>query len=170
MPALLELCRNIPPGIALDLACGTGRHAKALARCGWRVTALDVSEVAIENLRRMAAAGGLAIEARVQDLEDAEFQLEPDAYDLVCDCLYLQRSLFARIRRAVRPGGIFFGAIPMVDAEPGLRPMNPDYLIDPGELAAEFQHWRILQYSESRPRPGSRLIAQLTAQRPEACK
>jgi SAM-dependent methyltransferase len=166
LPGLLDACCNIPPGIALDLACGTGRHAKALARCGWRVIALDVSEVAIGNLRRVAAADGLAIEARVQDLEDPEFRMESDAYDLVCDCLYLQRSLFAEIRRAVRPGGIFFAALPLVDTEPGVRPMNPDYLVNSGELAAEFKNWRIMQYSEMRSRPGARMIAQLTAQRP----
>ena len=170
LPALLEVCRKIAPGTALDLACGTGRHAKALARCGWRVMALDISEVAIENLTRVASASGLAIDARVQDLEQPEFQLEPDGYDLVCDSFYLQRGLFAGIRRAVRPGGIFFAAIPMVDVEPGLRPINPDYLVRSGELTAAFQDWRILHYSESRLRPGSRMIAQLTAQRPGACK
>jgi len=169
LPALFDACGKIPPGLALDLACGAGRHAKALARLGWRVIALDVSEVAIENLRGVAEASGLTIDARVQDLEHPDFRLDPDAYDLVCDCLYLQRNLFAQIRLAVRPGGIFFAALPMVDLEPDVRPINSDYLAAPGELIAEFRDWRILQYSEARSKSGSRLIAQLTAQRPDAC-
>ncbi|MFV2196865.1 class I SAM-dependent methyltransferase [Nocardiopsis sp. LOL_012] len=45
---------DLPPGHALDLGCGEGGDALWLARRGWRVTAVDVSRVA---LRRAAAAG-----------------------------------------------------------------------------------------------------------------
>lgn len=166
LPGLLAACRDIPPGVALDVACGTGRHAKALAALGWRVVALDASAVAIEALRRVALEQGLAIDARVEDLEDPAFQLQADSYDLICDCFYLQRSLFGQIRRAVKPGGIFFAALPMVDAAPGIAPMNPDFLVNPGELAREFGDWEIVQYCETRSRPDARMVAQLTARRP----
>jgi SAM-dependent methyltransferase len=166
LPGVLEACRGIPPGIALDVACGTGRHAKALAALGWRVVALDASSVAIEALRRIAAEQALAIDARVQDLEDCAFRLEADSYDLICDCFYLQRSLFGQIRQAVRPGGIFFAALPMVDSAPGIASMNPEFLVRPGELAREFADWEIVQYSEARSRPDARMVAQLTARRP----
>ncbi len=49
------------PGVALDLACGLGRHAWFLARQGWQVTAVDSSEVAISKLRDAARATGLAM-------------------------------------------------------------------------------------------------------------
>lgn len=38
-------------GTAIDLACGDGRHARWLAAHGWDVTAVDFSEVAIEQAR-----------------------------------------------------------------------------------------------------------------------
>ena len=38
-------------GTAVDLACGDGRHARWLAAHGWRVQAVDFSEVAIEQAR-----------------------------------------------------------------------------------------------------------------------
>ena len=45
---------DLPPGRALDLACGEGRNARWLAQQGWQVTALDFSPVAIEKGRRLA--------------------------------------------------------------------------------------------------------------------
>ncbi|MCC3761794.1 methyltransferase domain-containing protein [Glycomyces sp. TRM65418] len=45
---------DLPPGRALDVGCGEGGDAIWLARRGWRVTAVDLSQVA---LRRAAAAG-----------------------------------------------------------------------------------------------------------------
>jgi len=45
---------DLPPGRALDLACGEGRNARWLAGLGWQVTALDFSPVAIEKGRRLA--------------------------------------------------------------------------------------------------------------------
>jgi len=45
---------DLPPGRALDLACGEGRNARWLAGLGWQVTAMDFSPVAIEKGRRLA--------------------------------------------------------------------------------------------------------------------
>ncbi|MEV0221043.1 class I SAM-dependent methyltransferase [Streptomyces sp. NPDC050704] len=44
---------DLPPGQALDVGCGEGADAVWLARCGWQVTAVDISEVA---LRRASTA------------------------------------------------------------------------------------------------------------------
>ena len=42
---------NNPPGDALDLACGAGRHSLYLANAGWHVTAVDASETALDLIR-----------------------------------------------------------------------------------------------------------------------
>lgn len=44
---------DLPPGRALDLACGEGRNALWLAARGWQVTALDFSAVALEKARAL---------------------------------------------------------------------------------------------------------------------
>lgn len=48
-----------PNAHILDIGCGRGRHARTLARRGYRVTGLDLSENAIEEARAEAAAEGL---------------------------------------------------------------------------------------------------------------
>jgi SAM-dependent methyltransferase len=42
-------CADLPPGRALDLACGEGRNAVWLAARGWHVTGVDFSAVALEK-------------------------------------------------------------------------------------------------------------------------
>ncbi len=49
--------------------------------------AVDGSALAIEILSERAAERKLAIDARVSDLERGEFEIEPEAYELICDCL-----------------------------------------------------------------------------------
>ena len=47
-------CADLPPGRAVDLACGEGRNALWLASRGWHVTAVDFSQVALDKGRRLA--------------------------------------------------------------------------------------------------------------------
>jgi SAM-dependent methyltransferase len=162
---LVSAVEHLPAGRALDLACGAGRHALFLARRGWRVTAVDSSREAIGLLREQAGPA-LSVDARVADLEAGEFRIEPDTFDLICDFCYLQRSLFSPIRAGIRPGGLFVAAIHMMDAAPEVKPMNPAYLLQPGELQAEFAEWEVLHYAEAKPEVHRRRIAELAARRP----
>lgn len=146
---LVRAVEKLAPGRALDIACGAGRHAVYLASRGWRVTAVDASRVGVELMQERARLRGVELDARVADLERGEFSVEADAYDLVCDFYYLQRDLFARLRAGVRAGGHFVAAIHMVDDAPDIRPMNPDFLLEPGELRAIFQGWQIEHYHET---------------------
>lgn len=57
---LTEVVANLPAGAALDLGCGNGGDALWLAGHGWRVTATDISTVAVERLTTLAGAHGLA--------------------------------------------------------------------------------------------------------------
>ena len=143
-PLLVEVADLLPPGHALDLACGPGRHALHLAKLGWRVTAVDASEVANRLLRERA--GSLPIEAIRADLERGEFRIAPEAYDLICDFFYLQRDLFPQIRAGLRPGGVFTGAIRLTGS----------FSLNSGELRAFFDGWKIVFYSET---DSARIIA-----------
>lgn len=166
-PLLLRAIETLPPGSALELACGAGRNAIALARRGWNVTAIDVSPVAIELLHERARNAKVEIDARVDDLESPDFRLPRNRYDLVCDFYFLARDLFPQMRRAVRPGGRFVGSIHLIDDAPGIKPMNPAYLLEAGELRRQFRRWEILFDREGKPEDSDhdRLTADIIAVR-----
>lgn len=150
-PLLIRAVRARRPGVALELACGAGRNAIYLAKLGWRVTAVDVSRVAIDVLKDRSAAAGVEIDARVGDLESGSFPIAPNSYDLICDFYFLDRDLFPAIRRGIKPAGLFAGSIHLHDDSPDLKPMNPDYLLADGELRRYFSRWKILHYREGKP-------------------
>jgi SAM-dependent methyltransferase len=160
-PALINAVSDLRPGLALDLACGLGRNALYLASLGWKVTALDSSQVAIDSLPE-------SIEAHCVDLELPGFQPEPNIYDLICDCYYLQRDLFPKLRDALKPGGLFVAVIPIADDDPAIRPMNPDFLCRDGELRALFEEWEILHQYEGKPGGDTtkRRVSELVARKP----
>jgi SAM-dependent methyltransferase len=56
---LVEGAAALPPGSALDLGCGSGRHSIYLARHGWEVTGVDLVRDAVAAARRKAAAAGV---------------------------------------------------------------------------------------------------------------
>ena len=161
-PLLVEIAGRLEPGRALDVACGAGRNALHLAALGWDVTAVDASAAGIALLRKRAA--GLAVDARVADLERGEFVPGREEYDLVCDFYYLQRDLFGKLKESVRPGGTFLGAI-FVRGDEGDGAHNPAFLLDPGELRAEFAGWKILYYSEAKEEEQARRAARIVARR-----
>ena len=167
MPLVAGIADGLIPARALDLACGPGRHALLLAARGWQETAVDASQVAIEILKKRARDLNIPVDARVADLETHQFEIEPDGFDLICDCYYLQRDLFPAIRAGVRPGGLAIATIHILDDSPGVQPMNPAYLLHPGELSGFFAGWRILHSREGKPADPShkRAVAEIVAQR-----
>jgi len=145
-PLLVQVAELVPPGRALDLACGAGRNARYLAQLGWQVTAIDSSPAALRQIS--------GVDAQLADLESPGFRIAPETYDLICDFHYLYRPLFPQIREGLRPGGTFAAAVHLLGSKTG--PGNPSFLLHPGELRAAFSDWKILYYSET---DEARLIA-----------
>lgn len=57
---LVEVAASLPPGRALDLGCGEGGDAVWLAEHGWQVTAVDISQTALDRAAADARARGVA--------------------------------------------------------------------------------------------------------------
>ncbi len=102
-PALLDALPTSGP--ALDLACGVGAQSLWMAARGLRVTALDVSPVAIEVTTEAARAAGLVVDATVWDTDAG---LPTEARDLamiVCQ-RYRAQDLYTDFVDRLRPGGV----------------------------------------------------------------
>jgi tellurite methyltransferase len=164
-PLVMNIAARMPPGRALDLACGAGRNALWLAEQGWSVTAVDGSATAIAMLREEAARRGLAIETAVADLAKREYTVEPDRWDLIVMSYYLQRDLFEPAKRGVRPGGVVIAIVHLI--EPGHE--NSPFRVQPGELRTYFEGWEILDSYEGHPREITHRyqVAEIAARRPE---
>jgi SAM-dependent methyltransferase len=91
-------------GVALDLACGLGRHALWLASRQWRVSGVDLSDVAIGKLSR--AAFELSVNLDLFRGDAAEYKFEPARFDLIVLFYHLDRSLFPKIVSALKPSGL----------------------------------------------------------------
>jgi SAM-dependent methyltransferase len=59
---LLAEVASLTPGRALDVGCGEGADAIWLARSGWTVTAIDISDVAVIRAREAAELAGAVVE------------------------------------------------------------------------------------------------------------
>lgn len=66
-------------GHALDVGCGPGRHAIPLARRGFHVTAIDVSDFHLARAAQAAAGAGVSIELVRADMR---VFARPDRFDL----------------------------------------------------------------------------------------
>ncbi|MFC8128343.1 class I SAM-dependent methyltransferase [Streptomyces sp. NPDC057302] len=80
--ALVRETEGLTPGSALDLGCGEGGDAIWLARQGWRVTATDISRVALGRAAEHAAQEGVAdrVDWQQHDLGESA---PAGSYDLV---------------------------------------------------------------------------------------
>ena len=135
-------------GDALDLACGSGRHALWLAQHGFRTTAVDRDAAAIQALNAEAAGRGLSIQGRVVDLEAGERFPEADSFDVIVVVHYLHRPLFPSLVNALRPGGVLvYETFTRAQAARG-RPTNPAFLLDRGELLTLVRPLEVLASRE----------------------
>ena len=111
-PELMEFIECHPPGLALDLGCGTGTNVVTLARHGWEATGVDFVGRAIRAARRKARQAGVDVDLRVGDVTKASTLAGP--YDLVLDmgCFHSlppegRRRYAANIERLLAPEGTY---------------------------------------------------------------
>lgn len=154
---LVEEVGALPPGRALDLACGAGRNAVWLAERGWRVTAVDFSEVALGMARALATSRGCDVQWVEHDV--VTWVPPARAYDLVC-VLYLQLPAAERavvMRRAadaVRAGGTLLvvghDLLNLTEGRGG--PSQADVLFTPEDIAREVDGLEVVKAERVRRR------------------
>lgn len=95
---------------ALAVADGEGRNSVWLAGLGLEVDAFDISSVAVDKARALAREAGVKVDYHVSDCD--AWGWSAGAYDVVVAIFIqfadpaLRSRLFARMRRALKPGGL----------------------------------------------------------------
>jgi tellurite methyltransferase len=155
--AFSEYIRPLFPhgGSALDLAGGAGRHSIWLAKQGWEVTLIDISEAGVEQARQNAGPLAARIHFVVDDLtgfkaSQTRFEagFEP-GFELVMAFFYLEREIFSEILKALRPGGLLlYKTHTVTQSKRAGGPMNPAHLLMPGELLKLAAGLRVLHCQE----------------------
>ena len=142
---LVRSVASLAPGTALDVGCGEGTDAIWLASAGWEVTAVDISNVALDRARTEDR------EQRVTWLRaDLSSWLPPvDSYDLVvAQFLHVPPSeralVFEGLTRAVRAGGtlLFCAHAPPSSGTTIDRPAIADLYFTPREVVKYLSHGR----------------------------
>ena len=166
-PFLRKHIHLLPKGRALDLATGEGRNAVFLARHGFDVDAVDISEVGLKKAKRLARALGAQIHTIQADLDG--YPIEKEGYDLICDFYFLDRRLIPKLKKGLKKGGRIICETYLIDHRDlaAQGPKQARYFLKHNELLRQFNDFRVLCYREGLFREGGRkkAIASLIAEK-----
>jgi len=129
-PWICRFAHLAPSGArVLDLACGSGRHARFFAGRGCDVLAVDRDAAALATMDGVAG-----IRTRAVDLEAGGWPLAGERFDAIVVANYLHRPLFPYLAAALADDGVFLYETFARGHEVYGRPSNPDFLLERGEL------------------------------------
>lgn len=150
---VVNACRVIEPGKALDMGCGAGRNALYLAGLGFDVTAVDANPNALGMLQSIVEQEAIAnIEARLYDINEADLRADYDFIACTVTLMFLDPArvdaVIADMQRCTRAGGHnLIVAAMSTDEYP--CPMNFPFTLGTGELRAAYDGWELLEYNEN---------------------
>ncbi|TDP74159.1 class I SAM-dependent methyltransferase [Roseateles toxinivorans] len=144
-PWVRRWAANLKPGsTVLDVACGTGRHARFLAELGHSVTGVDRDAAALKGLEGVPGITELVL----ADIEAGPWPFEGRQFDCVLVTNYLWRELLPKIVAAVAPGGTLIYETFAQGNQSFGKPSNPDFLLRPRELLTAATGLRVLAYED----------------------
>jgi SAM-dependent methyltransferase len=151
-PWVVRFAPLIPQGEVLDLACGTGRHARFLTTRGNRIVAVDRDADALER----AAGSGIItmqIDLESSDASDASWPFAAERFAAVVVTNYLHRPLFPRMLESVAQQGVLIYETFAQGNERFGKPSNPAFLLAAGELPDRLREdarnaWHVVAFED----------------------
>ena len=123
--AVRALSAELPAGLVLDLASGPSGSALHAAAAGRRVTAVDVSDVALGLLAAEANRRGLTDLVTIVQADLAHYRPAASSFALVLCTGFWDRQVFAAAAAGVAPGGLIGWEQALTARAMRLRPMPP---------------------------------------------
>lgn len=151
---VLELMPPTRPLNVLDIGCGEGKDSVFLARCGYKVSAFDISDAGIEKTKRLADRANVFIDVFKANILD--FRLERK-YDILFSSGVLhyikpemKEEIFANYKEFTEAGGINafhqFVDKPFISPVPGKQSHSQHW--KSGQLFTLYYDWYIESCSE----------------------
>ncbi len=145
--AVVELVEGpdaLQPGRALDLGCGSGRHAIYLAKHGWSVTGVDLVADAVEQARTRAIAEGVAPRLLQGDVTELSKLGITGGHELVVDagCFHglpskMRDAYVPEVTRVAAPGALLL--LLGLAKHPVLKGVRKD------EVTERFTGWTVVK-------------------------
>jgi 2-polyprenyl-3-methyl-5-hydroxy-6-metoxy-1,4-benzoquinol methylase len=143
---VLDWLPHLPRGRALDVACGLGATAIALAQAGFDVTAIDIAPTALARARAEADRVRVSVDWQCADL--ADLRLPVAHYDLIVNIHFVNRDLIAQFADALRPGGYVMFEQHLRWPTPVAGPGSDHFRLRPGELRHLLWQFDHTHYAE----------------------
>lgn len=145
-----------PGGRVLDVACGSGRHARWLAAQGFVVTGVDRDAQALLGLQGV-------VETVAADIEGGPWPLQGRHFDGIVISNYLWRPLQPVLLAALAPGGVLIHET-FADGQQHIgRPSRPEFLLRPGELLQTCAALRVVAFEDGYEAAPARQVQRIAA-------
>ena len=149
-----------PGGTVLDVAAGSGRHARLLARLGFEVDAVDRDKSLFSDPPPRVAL----LEA---DIETGPWPYPGRKFDAIVVTKYLHRPLLPVLASSLEHAGLLIYETFALGNERFGKPSNPAFLLAPGELLDAVRgKLRVIAYEDltvEQPKPAA--VQRLAARR-----
>ena len=149
-PFVVEVCSELKPGRALDLAGGAGRHALWLARHGWDATLADVSDEGLAIAGQRAEQAGVALTLRREPADETLTSAAVNQpFDLIVVIWCLLREQFPALPAALAPGGTLLYKTYTSEHARYAEGQSLRTALEPGELGSAFPALKTILYREA---------------------
>ena len=142
----VKYCLEVIPskkGIALDLACGKGRHSVFLSSYGYQVLAVDI------NQESLNCFSNKLITKKIKDIENLKnWPLEKIKFDIIVVTNFLNRTIFPSIIESIKKGGYLIYETFSEGQQNIGKPSNPKYILQQRELINLCVELNLIAYEE----------------------